>query len=239
MVALPQGKYRRGSPRNEQARDDDEGPMREVSIGYHLAFGKFEVTFDDWNACVADKQCKSRSGEAKWRGGKRPIIEVSWDDIVEKYLPWLNGKLNLSGASAYRLPTEAEWEYAARAGATTRYSWGDDIGRGNANCYNCGSRWDNKQSAPVGSFEPNKFGLHDMHGNVREWVADCHSDSYAKTPTDGSKGRDTSNCSRVLRGGSWTNNPRNLRAAFRDRNLPDNRSLFSGFRLVRTLKPKS
>jgi formylglycine-generating enzyme required for sulfatase activity len=137
----------------------------------------------------------------------------------------------------YRLLSEAEWEYAARAGTTTAYSWGDDIGIGNANCDSCGSRWD-KQTSPVGSFKPNAWGLYDMHGNVYEWVEDTWHDNYSGAPVDGSawlKGGDESQ--RVVRGGSWNLNPGHLRAASRGWYPTDFRYNFIGFRLARTLNP--
>src|SRR5262249_41609715 len=136
-----------------------------------------------------------------------------------------------------RLLTEAEWEYAARAGGRGTYTWGDEIGKNRANCDGCGSQWDNKQTAPVGSFEANSFGLYDMHGNVWEWVADCHKDSYANVPSDGKATSDVAGCSRVLRGGSWYNDPGYLRSAIRIWLTPDFRSYNSGFRLARTLHP--
>ena len=146
-------------------------------------------------------------------------------------LAWLARK---RAVKPYRLLTEAEWEYAARAGTTTRYSWGDDVGKGNANCKGCGSEWDNKQTAPVGSFKANAFGLHDMHGNVFEWVKDCFG-NYAWAPTDGAAYTSDEACDRVRRGGSWAHEPRTLRGANRARDRPDNHSSLQGFRAARTL----
>jgi len=110
------------------------------------------------------------------------VINVSYDDITQQYIPWLN---QITGQT-YRLPSEAEWEYAARAGSTTKYSWGNDIGRNQANCDGCGSEWDNEKTVRVKSFAANRFGLYDMHGNVWEWTQDCWNDSYIAAPTDGS-----------------------------------------------------
>jgi formylglycine-generating enzyme required for sulfatase activity len=137
----------------------------------------------------------------------------------------------------YRLLTEAEWEYAARAGTTTAYYWGDDIGKNNASCIGCGSQWDNKQTAPVGSFAANQFGLYDMAGNVWQWVQDCYHGNYDGAPADGSAwiSRDYSN--RVLRGGSWYGTPQGLRSAYRGWNSSDLRSRDIGFRVGRTLTP--
>jgi formylglycine-generating enzyme required for sulfatase activity len=133
--------------------------------------------------------------------------------------------------------TEAEWEYAARAGTTTAYSWGDEIGEGNANCYGCGSEWDAKQPVPVGSFKSNAFGLYDMHGNVLEWVEDTWHKSYEGAPVDGSAWLEGGDALRVVRGGSWDDDPRSLRAASRGRYSADLRSSRIGFRLARTLSP--
>ena len=160
------------------------------------------------------------------------MINVGWDD-AQLYVQWLSEQTG----HAYRLPTEAEWEYAARAGTTTAYSWGNDIGRNLANCDGCGSQWDEDRTAPVGSFPANAFGLHDMHGNVWEWVLDCWNDTYSGAPTDGSAWL-SGNCGRrVLRGGSWVSYPRNLRSAYRDWYPPGIRNYIIGFRVARTLTP--
>lgn len=166
-------------------------------------------------------------------GDRAPVVMVSWHD-AQGFIGWLNKK---EGARAYRLPSEAEWEYAARAGTTTRYSWGDAIGRNRANCYDCGSEWDDKRPAPVGSFAPNAFGLYDMHGNVREWVADCWNDSYRGAPADGSAWTSGDCDSRVLRGGSWSYLPQGLRSANRNWLTPSVRNFIDGFRLVQDLNP--
>ena len=170
--------------------------------------GKYEVTFAQWDACVSDGGCDD-NGDGR---GNQPVIYVSWDD-VQSFIDWLNNK---TGGN-YRLPTEAEWEYAARAGTTTKYSWGNDIGSNRANCYNdeCGDSWD--YTAPVGSFPANPWGLHDMHGNVWEWVQDCLNYDYVGAPTDGSAWT-SGNCSqRVVRGGAWGDDAWNLRSASRGR----------------------
>jgi len=161
------------------------------------------------------------------------VIDVSWHD-AELYVAWLS---RLTGKE-YQLLSEAEWEYAARAGATTAYYWGDDIGQGNANCDGCGSQWDEKQTAPVGSFKPNAFGLYDMAGNVLQWVEDCYHDSYEEAPNDGSAWVSGGDCGgRVLRGGSWDLNSRLLRAASRVRYIAVFRLSNVGFRLGRTITP--
>jgi formylglycine-generating enzyme required for sulfatase activity len=138
---------------------------------------------------------------------------------------------------AYRLLTEAEWEYAARAGSEKAYTWGDAIGTNNANCNGCGSQWDNKRAAPVGSFAPNTFGLHDMHGNVWEWVEDCYQDNYSGAPADGSVWIAGECIGPVVRGGSWFSIPRRLRSAIRLRYTAVIRLNNLGFRVGRTLAP--
>ena len=158
------------------------------------------------------------------------MINVSWHDAVA-YVQWLSDKTGES----YRLPSEAEWEYAARAGSKKKYSWGNDIGHNRANCDGCGSQWDDKRTAPVGSFSPNAWGLYDMHGNLWEWVQDCWNDTYQGAPADGSAWT-RGDCSlRVLRGGSWGGKPGNLRAAYRVRGTTGKRNNNIGFRVARTL----
>ena len=142
-----------------------------------------------------------------WGRDNRPVVNVSWNDAKE-YVGWLNRKTGRDPelvGQTYRLLSEAEWEYAARAGSTTAFWWGDDVGRNNANCDGCGSQWDNTKTAPVGSFKANDFGLYDMAGNVWEWVQDCYQNSYDGAPKDGSVWEDGADCAaRVLRGGSWS-----------------------------------
>ena len=192
-----------------------------------------EVTFAEWDACEAAGGCGAYSpGDAGWGRGQHPVINVSWND-AQRYVQWLSKK----SKKPYRLLTESEWEYAARAGTQTAYSWGDQIGSGRANCDGCGSQWDNLPTAPVGSFAANAWGLHDMHGNVWEWMEDCWNASYAKAPRNGSAWR-SGDCSRhVMRGGSWFNYSSFLRAANRDRYTTGNRYFYLGFRVARTLAP--
>jgi formylglycine-generating enzyme required for sulfatase activity len=162
-----------------------------------------------------------------------PVINVSWEE-AKQYARWLS---RVTGKE-YRLLTEPEWEYAARAGSITPYYWGDDAGKNHANCDGCGSQWDNKQTALVGSFKPNAFGLYDMAGNASEWVEDVWHDNYNGAPTDGSAWLQGSDASRrVVRGGSWGNSPQILRAASRTWNLTGNWEVNLGFRVARTLTP--
>src|SRR5262252_6820489 len=219
MVVVPAGEFMIGSPETEKDREKNEGPQHKVTIAKPFAVSKFEVAFDEWDACAAFAGCRPASDNG-WGRGNQPVIDVSWDD-ARAYTNWLS---KLTG-KPYQLLTEAEWEYAARAGSATAYSWGDDIGKGNANCNGCGSKWDNQQTAPVGSFAANAFGLHDMHGNVWEWVEDCYA-PYGAKPT----------CkSHVIRGGSWGYVPRFLRSAVRQ-GITDFRSAIIGFRVARAIQ---
>jgi formylglycine-generating enzyme required for sulfatase activity len=241
MVVAPAGAFTMGSLSNEDGHSAREAPQRKVTFRRPLAVGKFEVTVDQFAAFVdatrydAGSKCNEQAG-LSFRNpgypqtGSHPAACVSWND-AEAYVDWLSKQTG----KPYRLLTEAEWEYAARAGSTTAYSWGGGIGKGNANCFGCGSQWDAKQTAPVGSFAANALGLHDVHGNVSEWVEDCWNASYKNTPSDGSAWTAGECESRVLRGGSWDNDPRNLRSANRFSTSADFRFYDLGFRVARTL----
>ena len=231
MVVVPPGKFAMGSPESDADGNASERPQHEVTIAKPIAVSKFEVTFEEWDGCVAAAACPRVPDH--WGRGKMPVINVSWID-AKQYVAWLS---RLTGKE-YRLLTEAEWEYAARAGAMTRYSWGDDPGIGNANCDGCGSQWDRHQTAPVGSFKPNALGLYDMQGNVWQWVEDCWHDNYDGAPTDGSawvEGGDPNY--RVVRGGSWRNDTQFVRVAVRARRNANVRFDTLGFRVARTLSP--
>ena len=249
-VAIPTGTFRMGCL-TRRGCDKDEKPVREVRIPA-FALAKHETTFAQWDVCVEYGPCRWVSDEG-WGRGDRPVVNVGWDD-AQAYVGWLSRE---TGAR-YRLPSEAEWEYAARAGTTTKYSWGDRIGGNLANCRGCGSQWDWDAflrgdlgvTAPVGSFAPNRFGLYDMHGNVWEWVEDCWSGGYAGAPVDGSA-RIGGDCTeRVLRGGSARTRRGSLRAASRFAHASGSgdadpltlwnagyRRNVMGFRVVRALAP--
>src|SRR5262245_37248187 len=154
MVVVPAGRFLMGSPADEADRKLNEGPQHWVTIGRPFAVGKFEVTFAEWDACTADGGCRHRPDDKGWGRGKQPVYMVSWDDITQEYLPWVSRKTG----KAYRLLSEAEWEYAARAGTTTPYSSGLTITKSQANFHSPKGTFD------VGSFPPNAFGLYDMHG---------------------------------------------------------------------------
>ena len=224
MVVIPAGSFTMGSPASEEGRDDDEGPQRRVTIAKPFAVGRFEVTFDEWDACVADGGCGGyRPEDEGWGRGRRPVINVSWHD-AKAYLKWLSGKTGKD----YRLLSEAEWEYAARAGTTTAYHWGDRFDKSKAN--NNGSK-----TVPAGRYGANAFGLYDMHGNVWEWVEDCYHYSYNGAPVDGTAWT-TGRCgNRVLRGGSWDGDPHDLRSALRTGLRPADRVYLIGFRVARSM----
>jgi formylglycine-generating enzyme required for sulfatase activity len=226
MVVIPAGEFTMGSNDFE-----DEKPPHKVVIRQPFAVGRLAVTFDEWEACAAAGGCKGyRPEDQRWGRGKRPVINISWHDANE-YLAWLSARTGQN----YRLLSEAEWEYAARAGSLTKYPWGDEIGEGHANGRDSGCQWSGKQTAPVGSFAPNGWGLHDMHGNVWEWVEDPYHDTYAGAPKEGSVWASGGSSSRVLRGGSWAYYADGLRSAYRSHDHPDDRDVSVGFRVARTL----
>ena len=225
FVKIAAGSFMMGSPESDKDAGSDEKPQHRVTITKDFYVGQYEVTQAEWEAVMG-------SNPSRFKGANRPVESVSWEE-AQAFIQKLNQK---EGTSSYRLLTEAEWEYAARAGSTTRYSWGNEIGVNKANCDGCGSRWDNKETAPVGSFAANAWGLYDMHGNVWEWVQDWYqSDYYGKSPSsDPSNLIQNSNTYRVLRGGSWSSKPQYLRAANRDGNHPTYRLIDMGFRLAKT-----
>ena len=225
---IPPGTFMMGSPAGEGSHD--EYPHRRVTIAKRFAVSRFEVTIAQWDACTADGGCNLKPEDNGWGRGNRPVTNISWNDTRE-YMAWLSRRTGHS----YRLLSEAEWEYAARGGASTAFSWGRDVGANNANCQDCGSQWDRRQTAPVGSFKPNAFGLYDMHGNVLEWVEDAWHDSYDGAPGDGSVFDGGDDGFRVLRGGSWATVSDLVRVAYRDKSQPFDRSYLAGFRVARAM----
>jgi formylglycine-generating enzyme required for sulfatase activity len=231
MVVVPAGEFIMGSPPSEAGRFNNEEPQHNVAFARPFAVAKFDVTFDDWDACAAYGDCDPRVSDSGYGRGRQPVINVTWDD-AQHYAAWLS---RMTG-KPYRLLSEAEFEYAARGETPTAYPWGNEVGKNNANCIGCGSQWDNRQPSPVGSFAANRFGLHDMHGNVWQWIEDCYHKSYQGAPQDGSAWVEGGNCNqRVVRGGSWVNLPQYLRSAFRVGFTSDNRIINLGFRVGRTL----
>lgn len=231
MVVVPAGNFMMGSPGSEEGRQADEGPQRQVTIARPFAVGRYEVTFAEWDACVADGGCTYKPADEGWGRGRRPVMNVSWN-YAQEYVRWIRSK---TGAP-YRLLSEPEWEYAARAGTTTAFSFGETIKTTQAQ-FSEGKVGSAQKTVEVGTFKPNAFGLFDMHGNVWEWVEDCYAASYANAPTDDSQAPDKKDCFRVLRGGSRFGNPGNLRSASRSAAPPVYRSGSGGFRLARTLNP--
>ena len=224
MVVVPAGSFLMGGPTAVAQ------PQHTVMFAKPFGVSKYGVTFAEWDACVIGGGCSGYEPDDQgWGRGQQPVINVNWDD-AQQYVIWLS----VVTGKDYRLLSEAEYEYAARAGTTTTYPWGEEIGENNTNCNGCGSEWDNKQTAPVGSFAPNKFGLYDMVGNVLEWTEDCVHVNYNGAPADGSAWIIGGECGgHVDRAGSWASTPDRLRSAARSEDNGRSRGL--GFRVARTL----
>jgi formylglycine-generating enzyme required for sulfatase activity len=238
LVVVPAGSFVMGSPAGEADRSPFEGPQRAVTFARPFAVGRTEVTFAEWDACRAAGGCGGhRPDDMGWGRDRRPVMNVSFDD-AKRYLEWLR----LRTGKSYRLLTEAEWEYAARAGAATPFNVGTFLATDQAN-YDGASVTGGRpkgefrrQALPVASFPPNRFGLHDVHGNVAEWVEDCWKPSYEGTPGDGSAWQGRAACEkRVVRGGSWLHPIWRVRSAARLSQPPDYRNFEVGFRVARTL----
>lgn len=203
-----------------------EQPLHNVSVG-DLFVGVFEVTFAQYDRyCSATPHCEKPSDEG-WGRKHRPVINVSWDD-ANAYASWLSEK----AGHQFRLPTEAEWEYFARAGTTTDYWPGDSLPSNSANCMDCGSPWDNKMTAPVGSFPANPWGIYNTLGNVVEWVQDDATDNYVEANKDGSARVIPDSTRKIQRGGAWDYPKSDLRSAYRDSRKAGARTNDAGFRLV-------
>jgi formylglycine-generating enzyme required for sulfatase activity len=239
MVVVPAGSFTMGSPESEKERYKDEGPQHRVTFDRQFAAGKFSVTFEEWDACVADGGCNGYRPPDEWGHGRQPVIWVSWDN-AKAYVAWLSRKTG----KAYRLLSEAEREYLTRAGTTTPFWWGSSISTRQAN-YNGhytygggGAEGESRQrTVAVDSFQPNPWSLYQVHGNVWEWTEDCYHENYNGAPTEGSAWT-AGDCSRrVVRGGAWNLDPWYLRAANRGREPADYWSSRIGFRVGRTLTP--
>lgn len=250
LVRLPPGQFFMGSPEEEYGRGHDEGPRHEVTISRRIAVGRHEVTFAQWDLCVADKACNGYlPSDAGWGRGERPVINVSWWDTLE-YVRWLSEK----AGKPYRLLSEAEWEYMARAGTDTAFSAGACISTDQAN-YDGNVRYRKKVSSghwlpcstrtgayhqkplPVGSYRPNAFGIYDVHGNVEEWVVDCEHPDYRGVASGAQVWNDeTGDCNlRGVRGGAWIDPPAALRSARRSFVNASERHYARGFRVARVL----
>ena len=231
MVVVQGGSYMMGSPTDEPGRWKDEGPRHRVTIGRPFAVGRYEVAFAEWDACRRAGGCTHAPNDEGWGRGNRPAIHVSWKDAQE-YVGWLSQKTGRT----YRLLSESEWEYAARAKTDSPYYWGAEAGEGRANCGRCGGRWGGEKTAPAGSFAPNGFGLFDMSGNVWEWVEDCGHRDYSGAPSDGGAWLKPGDCRlRMLRGGSWDDAVVRVRSAIRYWEFADTRRDVIGFRVAGTL----
>ena len=263
MVVVPAGSFTMGSSASEKSwaashggnleSVADESPQHQVSLR-SFALGKYDVTRGEYAAfvretgypvgdgCGPDSFKWNKQAGVSWQNPgfsqteRGPVVCVSWQD-ARAYVAWLNGKVrrlvSTSGDDPYRLPSESEWEYAARAGTATRFWWGDDDGGASGHAWykeNSGG-----QTHPVGSKPANPFGLYDMVGDVWQWTEDCYADTYANAPPDGSATKGGNDCLRVDRGGSWLYPAWLLRSATRERNPADYRDVIMGFRLARTL----
>jgi formylglycine-generating enzyme required for sulfatase activity len=243
MVVVPAGSNLVGSPDFEKGRSKDEGPQQAIAIRVPFAVARSEVAFEEWLACVAEGGCNAyRPGDYEWGYDTRPVINVSWND-AKAYVEWLSRKLG----ATYRLLSEAEWEYAARGCAkvceATPFWFGSDISKARAN-YDWRYAYDGsakaqalRRTVPVDTGEANPFGLLHVHGNVREWVEDCWNDSLVGLPKDGSARRSGDCRSHVLRGGSWADEPKDLRSAKRSWEVSAERRAQNGFRVARDLQP--
>jgi formylglycine-generating enzyme required for sulfatase activity len=260
MVAVPAGKFLMGSPAHELGRFDSEGPQHVVAVKA-FALGKFDVTSDEFLAFLRASRyqpapCNPILGLG-WKVQGRdlayppsedepprwPAVCLSWKD-AGAYIAWLNARVKAAHpilaarVGPYRLPSEAEWEYAARAGTNSARWWGDDIGMANANCNGCGSEWDDHILSPVDAFSPNPFGLFGMLGNAWQWTGDCWNSSYVGAPLDGSAWSEPNCAKHVLRGGAWNNVPIFIRSASRNGAADDgdyDYSSLAGFRVARDL----
>ena len=261
MVGIPAGDFAMGSPSSEHGRFDTEGPLHRVTIKA-FALGKYDVTSEQFLAFLRDTGYQPAPCnpilKMTWRSPgdghayppdeieprRWPAVCLDWND-ANAYIAWLNEKVAKPGVDPakgpYRLPTEAEWEYAARGGTTTSRWWGDAIGTGNANCNGCGSKWDDSELADVDALKPNPFGLYGILGNAWQWTADCWHPNYVGAPKDGSAWVTGGDCKKhVLRGGSWDNLPIFVRAASRSGGTADDGgeydySSLAGFRIARNL----
>jgi len=224
MIAVPAGRFTMGSDRHRP----NEGPEHPVTIDSPFAIGVYEVTLREWDACLREGGCRF-SPKAN-DNQDLPVSNLSWDDAHE-YTAWLSSRTGQD----YRLPTEAEWEYAARAGTGSDFWWDGEVGENNANCKDCGSEFDGQGPAPVGSFKPNPFGLYDVHGNLWEWTMDCVNRSYQDAPTNSEAWLRGDCLGRILRGGSWNLGSDYIRVSRRHFYDRDVRYYLHGFRVRRQL----
>jgi formylglycine-generating enzyme required for sulfatase activity len=224
LVVIPAGSFDMGSP------TEYENPVHRVTIAKPFAIGRYEVTFNEWDKCVEDGGCKYRPDDREWGRGDRPVINISWLD-AKAFVTWLSQKTG----KTYRLPTEAEWEYAARGGTTTPFWWGREPGSRQANCRECNTG-ESQKTSPVGSYKPNAFGLYDTAGNAAEWIEDCWNDNYRSAPNNGTAWTAGQCRLRVLRGGAFDSQAKYVRSMARFRYDADVRYTSNGLRVVRELQ---
>ena len=263
MVGIPAGRFVMGSPKSEPGRFDAEGPQRVVNVDA-FALGKYDVTSSEFQIFLQDtgyqpQPCNTITGMS-WHVPKPgfayppedveppkwPAVCLDWND-AETYIAWINARvrkehptIEYKPGGPYRLPSEAEWEYAARAGTTTARWWGNEVGDGNANCNGCGSKYDFHELADVDAFKPNAFGLYGVLGNAWQWTADCWHPSYVGAPNNARPWTTDGDCTKhVIRGGSWDNTPIFVRSAERTASTADGGELdyssLAGFRVARDL----
>ncbi|WP_051219850.1 SUMF1/EgtB/PvdO family nonheme iron enzyme [Rheinheimera baltica] len=237
MVTIPAGSFMMGSNYDTYYFGiQDTKPVHQVNINtFKLMEG--EVTFAQWDACISAGGCWHKPDDEGWGRGNRPVIKVSYNDITQQFIPWLN---KLTGQT-YRLPSEAEWEYAARAGSTTKYSWGDSINcslarYGQSSYKDGGECGKGGKTVPVKSYQANAFGLYDMHGNVGEWIQDCWNENYNGAPSNGQAWTSGDCAKRVKRGGSWAMDSNYQRSAGRDYISLKTRLWGLGFRLAQDIQ---
>lgn len=225
LIALRAGSFTMGS----NTSDPSERPAHHVALAVPFAIGKYEVTMEQWKACVDAGACPRGTQGAEYRPAA-PMRDVSWDD-AQRYVKWLDA----TSGQSYRLPTEAEWEFAARGGTTSPYWWGDKLAAGKANCKDCGEPWRSDGPADAGSFTANPYGLYDMNGSVWEWVSDCWHPSFKNAPANGSSW-DEPNCTvRVIRGGSWREDGTYMVSSTRFKYDASVRNGQNGFRVARSV----
>ena len=226
LVTIPAGTFTMGS----NTSDPSEKPAHQVSVGAPFAIGRYEVSVQEWEACAAAGACQ-KIAQRPNGSPNAPMRDVSWDD-AQQYVKWLSS----TSGKPYRLPTEAEWERAARGGTATRYWWGEQMAQGKANCKECGKPWVEDAPANVGSFGANPYGVYDTSGSVWEWVADCWHNNYKGAPEDGREWDDANCRVRVIRGGSWREGAPYMVASTRFKYDASVRHSQNGFRVARSLK---
>lgn len=226
LVVIPAGSFTMGSLPEEAGRTVQEGPRHPVAFAYDFAIGRYEVTFDQFDACVEAGGCSRRPNDQGWGRGNRPVVDVSWNDAME-YTAWLSEQTG----QRYTLPSESEWEYAARAGTNTPWHTGNAILTDDANILNAFAR-----TVAVGAYPPNAFGLHDVHGNVAEWTLDCRDTGYVGVPNNGAAATN-GDCAqlRLVRGGGFNEEPSAVRSAARPAGPQAQRYPGVGFRVARAM----